>query len=201
MKMKNYKGNILFDLYIPTPDGKFAQIDMLFVSSKGVFVIESKNYSDTIIGNEYDEKWYIKKKSGYRNSYNKSVQNGFYNPVKQNQKHIEAVQYHFKGIPCFSLIVFSERCKLESINVSSKSAYVFNRYAMINVFSRIYNSNPDVFNDDMIKYITEQFRQYCDADDSIKKAHNDNIRDNVTHDYNSFEYFDDYDDYDDDDDF
>lgn len=72
---------------------------------------------------------------------------------------------------------------------------------MINVFSRIYNSNPDVFNDDMIKYITEQFRQYCDADDSIKKAHNDNIRDNVTHDYNSFEYFDDYDDYDDDDDF
>ena len=66
---------------------------------------------------------------------------------------------------------------------------------MINVFSRIYNSNPDVLSDDLIKCITEHLKQFCDADDSIKRSHNDNIRDNVTHDYNSFEYFDDYGDY------
>ena len=198
MKMKNYKGKILFDLYIPTADGKYVQVDILFISPKGIFVIESKNYSGKISGNEFDEKWSIKKDYSYDTQYNynrSKKENGFYNPVKQNQKHIEAIQYHFKGIPCFSLIAFSERCKLESIKVSSKTAYVFNRYAMINVFSRIYNSNPDVLSDDMINYITVHLQQFCDADSNVKKSHNDKIRDNVTHDYNNFEYFDDYGDY------
>lgn len=199
MKMKNYKGKILFDLYIPTADGKYVQVDILFISPKGIFVIESKNYSGSITGNEVDEKWNTKRDYNYDPQYNykrnRYKENGFYNPVKQNQKHIEAIQYHFKGIPCFSLIAFSERCKLESIKVSSKTAYVFNRYAMINVFSRIYNSNPDVLSDDLIKCISEHLQQFCDADDNVKKTHNDNIRDNVTHDYNNFEYFDDYGDY------
>lgn len=198
MKMKNYKGKILFDLYLPTADGKYAQVDILFINPKGIFVIESKNYSGTIIGNEYDEKWSIKKNYSYNTGYNynrNKQENGFYNPVKQNKKHIEAIQYHLKGIPCFSLIAFSERCKLESIKVSSQTAYVFNRYALINVFSRIYNSNPDVLSDDLIKCIADNLKQFCDADDSVKKSHNDNIRDNVTHDYNNFEYFDDYGDY------
>ena len=66
---------------------------------------------------------------------------------------------------------------------------------MINVFSRIFNSNPDVLNDDMINYVTNHLRQFCNADSNVKKAHNDNMRDNVTHDYNNFEYFDDYSDY------
>lgn len=194
MKAKNYKGNILHDLYIPAADGKYSQIDVLFVCSKGIFVIESKNYSGTISGNEVDNNWNIgNRDSTPFGSIKRS--NTFYNPIKQNKKHIEAVQYHLKGIPCFSLIAFSERCKLSEIKVSSKTGYVFNRYAMINVFSRIFNSNPDVLNDDMINYVTNQLRQFCNADSSIKKAHNDNMRDNVTHDYNNFEYFDDYGDY------
>ena len=197
MKAKNYKGSILHDLYIPTADGKYSQIDVLFVCSKGIFVIESKNYSGTISGNEYDDKWHTR--SVYDNkrysSYSIRNNDGFYNPIKQNKKHIEAVQYHLKGIPCFSLIAFSERCKLSEIKVSSKTGYVFNRYAMINVFSRIFNSNPDVLNDDMINYVTNHLRQFCNADSNVKKAHNDNMRDNVTHDYNNFEYFDDYSDY------
>ncbi len=194
MKAKNYKGNILHDLYIPAADGKYSQVDVLFVCSKGILVIESKNYSGTISGNEFDNNWNIgNKDSTPFGSINRS--NTFYNPIKQNKKHIEAVQYHLKGIPCFSLIAFSERCKLSEIKVSSKTGYVFNRYAMINVFSRIFNSNPDVLNDDMINYVTNHLRQFCNADSSVKKAHNDNMRDNVTHDYNNFEYFDNYGDY------
>ena len=86
MKMKNYKGKILFNLYIPTADGKYTQVDILFISPKGIFVIESKNYSGTIIGNEYDEKWNTKNNYSYDTRYNynrnKSKENGFYNPVK-----------------------------------------------------------------------------------------------------------------------
>ena len=66
---------------------------------------------------------------------------------------------------------------------------------MLNVFSRIFNTYPDVLSEDMIKCITNELRKYCDADDNVRRTHNDNIRDNVTHDYNSFETFDNYDDY------
>lgn len=195
MKAKNYNGSILHDLYIPAVDGKYSQIDVLFICSKGIFVIESKNYSGTISGNEFDDNWYIRNNREEYYSYRNHKDNHFYNPVKQNRKHIEAVQFHLKGIPCFSLIAFSERCKLSNIKVSSKSGYVFNRYAMINVFSRIFNSNPDVLSDDMINYVTNHLQRFCDADSNVKKAHNDDIRDNVTHNYNDFEYFDDYGDY------
>lgn len=197
MKMKNYKGNILYDLYVPSADGKYSQIDVLFICSKGIFVIESKNYSGTISGNEFDDKWYTRLEHGSKgySPYGMKRNNGFYNPIKQNRKHIEAVQYHLKGIPCFSLIAFSERCKLSEINVSSKTGYVFNRYAMINVFSRLFNSNSDVLNDNLIDYVTNHLKQFCNADSNVKKKHSDDIRDNVTHDYNNFEYFDDYGDY------
>ena len=186
MKMKKYKGNILHDLYIPAANGKYVQVDIAFVTSKGIIVIESKNYSGNIIGNEADDNWYIEKRNSKK---------PFYSPVKQNREHIEAIDYHLKGIPCFSLIAFSERCHLKQIKVSSSTAYVFNRYAMLNVFSRIFNTYPDVLSDEVIKHITNELRKYCDADDNVRRAHNDNIRDNVTHDYNSFETFDNYDDY------
>ena len=198
MKAKKYKGNILHDLYIPAADGKFSQIDVIYVCAKGIFVIESKNYSGIISGNEFYNNWNIGsevQKTPFGSVRKSNKNNLFYNPIKQNKKHIEAVQYHLNGIPCFSLIAFSERCKLSEIKVSSKTGYVFNRYAMINVFSRIFNSNPDVLSDDMINYVTNHLKQFCDADSNVKKAHNDNMRDNVTHDYNNFEYFDDFGDY------
>lgn len=198
MKMKKYKGKILYNVYVPFGNGQFAQVDILFVCPKGILVIESKNYSDRIQGNENSDNWIIEKTDikGSRYNYNrKSNIQYFYNPVKQNKKHIEAVQNIFKGIPCFSLIVFSERCKLENINVSASTALVFKRFAMINAFSKIYNSNPDVLSDDMIKYVTDTLEQYTNPDSTIKRVHNDNIRDNITHNYSNLESFDNFDDY------
>ena len=54
LKVKGYNGNILHNLYIPYNNGKTSEIDILFITKKGIFVIESKNYSGWIYGSEKD---------------------------------------------------------------------------------------------------------------------------------------------------
>ena len=45
-------GKILRNVYVPKGDGEMAEIDVMCVTGKGVFVIESKNYSGWIFGSE-----------------------------------------------------------------------------------------------------------------------------------------------------
>ncbi len=57
----------LMDIYIPSRDGKTSQIDHLVISKKVIFVIETKNYTGWILGNENNQFWtqviYREKKS------------------------------------------------------------------------------------------------------------------------------------------
>lgn len=76
------------------------QIDHIVVNQNGIFVIETKNYSGTIYGDDEQREW--TQILGYGNVVNK-----FYSPVKQNASHI----YHLKSfipknIGIKSVIVF-----------------------------------------------------------------------------------------------
>lgn len=75
------KGKILRNVYIPKDNGETSEIDVLYITQKGIFVIESKNYSGWIFGDE---------KQGYWTAMlpNKE-KNRFYNPIKQNRTHIK----------------------------------------------------------------------------------------------------------------
>ena len=44
------KGKILRNVYIPKDNGETSEIDVLYITQKGIFVIESKNYSGWIFG-------------------------------------------------------------------------------------------------------------------------------------------------------
>lgn len=59
------------------------QIDHIFVSKYGIFVVETKNYKGWIFGNEKQAQWTQKL---YRKSYR------FQNPLRQNYKHQKALQ-------------------------------------------------------------------------------------------------------------
>ena len=48
-------GKILRNIYIPKEDGSTAEIDVVYITTKGLFVIESKNFSGYIFGNETTE--------------------------------------------------------------------------------------------------------------------------------------------------
>ena len=82
------------------------QIDHVIVSVYGIFVIETKNHTGTIIGNEFDTNWIKRTKSG---------RYSFYNPIKQNQGHIKNLASLLK-IPetaFIPLVVFSDSCVLQ----------------------------------------------------------------------------------------
>ncbi|MCC7202480.1 MAG: NERD domain-containing protein [Nitrospirae bacterium] len=67
---------------LTTPDGT-TQIDHLFVSRFGIFVLETKNMQGWIFGGEDQAHWTQK-------IYKKSVT--FQNPLRQNFKHVKALE-------------------------------------------------------------------------------------------------------------
>ncbi|MCM1505674.1 MAG: NERD domain-containing protein [Ruminococcus flavefaciens] len=166
LKYKGYGGNIISNIYIPNMDGTTSEIDVLFITKKGIFVIESKNYSGWIFGSQNDKYWTV---------CNYSEKWKLYNPVLQNKGHINTIHQHLRGVPCFSLIAFSERCELKKINVSP-DVYVFNRDEMFFIISDIFKKFPNVIDEKQIEYITEYLGQFCNADKNIKKSHIKDVR-------------------------
>ena len=70
---------ILNDGYLPLADGTTTQIDHIVVSQYGIFVVETKNYSGWIFGNENSAQW-------TQSIYGKKSR--FQNPLRQNYLHI-----------------------------------------------------------------------------------------------------------------
>lgn len=89
-------------------NNKTIQIDHLVISKYGVFVIETKNYSGTIYGNETANHFY---------KYNHQKKYEFYNPIKQNYGHIFALKNVLGDYKYVSAVVFSglaTKLKVES---------------------------------------------------------------------------------------
>lgn len=96
---------ILMNLEIPALGGKKTEIDLLLIHETGLYVFEMKHYKGTIYGKTHENRW----TQYFRTTSN----NAFYNPVRQNQYHIQALQTRFPGIPVHSFIVFtSAECDL-----------------------------------------------------------------------------------------
>lgn len=90
---------ILMNIQIPAGYGKTTEIDLLLIHETGLYVFEMKHYKGTIYGKTHDQNW---------TQYFRTAPNSkFYNPVRQNQYHINALQKMFPGIPVHSYIVFT----------------------------------------------------------------------------------------------
>lgn len=76
--------HLLDDVTLRTESGGTTQIDHIIVSCYGVFVIETKNWTGRIFGKENSKSW-IQLLNPNGNPFR------FYNPLKQNQKHAEAL--------------------------------------------------------------------------------------------------------------
>lgn len=96
---------ILMNLEIPVPGGKKTEIDLLLIHETGLYVFEMKHYKGTIYGKAHENRW--------TQYFRTAANNPFYNPIKQNQYHIQALRNRFPGIPVHSFIVFtSPECDL-----------------------------------------------------------------------------------------
>lgn len=72
----------LHNVTLPTSDGT-TQIDHVFLSRYGIFVVETKNLSGWIFGSERQAQWTQKL---YKRTFK------FQNPLRQNYKHLKALE-------------------------------------------------------------------------------------------------------------
>lgn len=72
----------IHNLTLPTPEGS-TQIDHVFVSRFGIFVVETKNMKGWIYGGANQPQWTQKL---FKKSYK------FQNPLRQNYKHVKALE-------------------------------------------------------------------------------------------------------------
>lgn len=132
--LKNYgidSKDIFHNLYVKDSNGKYAQIDVAALTSKGLIVFEVKNYSGWIYGRE--DQLYWTKVLG-RRKYR------FYNPIMQNAKHIKALHQNLQqnsDIPIYSVVVFYGSAKLKNISYSSHDTYLIYSNSICDVLQSI----------------------------------------------------------------
>ncbi len=172
-----YSGTCLRNLYVPRYDGSTSEIDLVYVTKKGLFIIESKNYSGYIFGNDRAKNW-TSTLLGGRTWYGgrKVEKYHFYNPVKQNQSHIKALSNYIGQFYAFSIIVFGDDSELKDISISSPGIFVCNTSDLRVLIKNIWNQFPDVYDDAQVNYICSRLLPLTNANDYVKAAHIQNIK-------------------------
>lgn len=167
----------LFNVYVPKENGETSEIDVLMISSKGIFVFESKNYSGWIFGSETQKNWYQTLPQGKGRSHKEH----FYNPIMQNRSHIKHLK-EFLGeqVPMRSIIVFSERCTLKNVQTHSDDINVIKRDSVLSVVSSICGQiQNDLLTENDIAEIYNKLYPYTQVDETVKMQHIANIHNNT----------------------
>ena len=115
------KNDVLLTKVEISVDGKRTELDNVVINDKGIFIIEVKNHSGRLSGDEDDFEWIQSKETGAGNIYQKNVKN----PIKQVKRQIhllsELLKNHGIRVWIKGYVFFVERnspinneCVLES---------------------------------------------------------------------------------------
>lgn len=172
LKYKIHPQAIFHDLYIKHNNGNFSQIDLVVATKVGIIVIEVKDYSGWIFGTGYKSKWtqvlaYGKQK--YR----------FYNPILQNNKHINELKKQLReNVPFYSLVVFYGNCLLKDISFVPKGTFVLKSERILDVLNIIMKENEPVeyTNKKRVVKLLSEFVKNGESE-IIQKQHVEKIKD------------------------
>ncbi len=168
VKLFGRDGKVLRNVYVPKDNGETSEIDVLFITQKGIFVFESKNYSGWIFGDESSVYWTVTLPNREKNK--------LYNPIKQNRTHIRWLgKYLGGGIPLFSIVVFSERCELKRVTVESPDVYVIKRNRIYATVRSIWDRAPDVLSAVQIAAVYEKLQPVTNVAEAVRLAHIDAV--------------------------
>lgn len=155
----------LFNLYVPTGNGRTSEIDMVMIHPKCLFVIECKNYSGWIFGNENNEYWTQVLPKGRWESHKTQ----FYNPIKQNAQHIKTIRRHIGDkIPVHSVIAFSDKCSFKDVTVRSRVIVDYYSYISSDINTVISELDEYSIN---VDGIYSSLLQYTNTDENTRLRH------------------------------
>ena len=176
--IREYEQNgakFLFNVYLPRENNETTEIDVLMIYKSGLYVFESKNYSGWIFGDEKSKNWTQTLPSG-----RKSHKEHFFNPIMQNKLHIKWLLNALeRDIPTHSIIVFSERCTLKSINNVSSNIKVIKRGDVKSTVDQIDLSTGEILTNETIDEIYNKLYNSSQVDENTKEKHIENIKQRI----------------------
>lgn len=171
LKNMGLNGYIFNNIYIQFNNGKSTEIDLIFLTDRKIYVIESKNYNGIIYGDAMSKNWTVQYRNG--KSYN------LYNPIMQNNTHINALKNRC-GITedlLESVVVFGDGGQLNvnseiCINTRDMDKYIINSY----------NNTPYRLNNQELAQLAQLFGSMTGASTLTKMKHINQInRDHRSH--------------------
>lgn len=172
-------GRFLFNLYIPKSahSNQVTEIDLVAVTHYGVLVIESKNLSGWIFGNENSKKWCQSLRDPNRGG---SQKNFFYNPISQNKGHIEALKQllmeHGINVPFWNIVVLSNHCEIKKMSVTSKDVVVVKRDGLKDALREINEGRDFGITEEGKMRIYNLLYPYSQVSEEVKKKHLDSVQ-------------------------
>ena len=152
LAFRGINGRILRNVHIPTSENHSVEIDLLYITVKGIIVVESKNYAGYIFGNERNKNWTLTLYGGKNLLGFKKVDKfHFYNPVWQNHTHIKCLKkYLEKDIECLSVIVFSDRGDLNDVTWHSDDTVICQNTDVNSKIKKYWKSTPDCMSEEEV---------------------------------------------------
>lgn len=162
------QGKILTNVYLPKEDGSTSEIDVLYITKKGLLVFENKNYAGYIFGSEEDLNWTVTLRAGKKVEKFK-----FYNPIRQNKNHMKNLGLFLgKEIQMFSLVTFSNRSSFKNVSYyESTELFVIHHSRVFWTLWKIWKNNPDVLSEEEISELYLRLVPLAYADQTAKEKH------------------------------
>lgn len=105
--LKQRENIILNNVLLPAPNGRTSQVDHIVISTRGIFVIETKSLAGRITGSEHAQYW---------TQHLSTQTRQLYNPILQNKGHIRVLSHILPDLDSdlfVSMIVFTEAWQLD----------------------------------------------------------------------------------------
>lgn len=167
--IKGENNKIYRNVYIPKKYGT-SEIDVLYITPMGIFVIESKNINAFIFGSEKDYKWTCTYKSGTHTS--------MYNPIIQNKNHVKYLQQYL-DVPNFqfkSIIVFNNKTVFKKIPSSTKDYKICHLKDLPEVIYNLMIEYDYSISSINVEKIEKNLITIINASDELKERHKTRIK-------------------------
>lgn len=165
-------GLLLFNVYVPRPDGSTSEVDALCIDESGIYVFENKNYSGWVFGRARDRTW--------TQTFPNGEKFQFSNPVRQNEGHVKALQEYLSldRNAFFSIVVFSDRCELKKVD--GGKVPVIQTSAVLQTLSDVRAMRIPMFSPDQAAELYSKLKPCANATSQAKEEHI--VRINASHD-------------------
>lgn len=165
-------GLCLRNLYVPMRNGKTTEIDLVYITSRGLFVIESKNFAGYIFGNENQKFWTSTLYAGRGFLGTSKVEkHRFYNPIWQNRTHLSSLKYYLGDVKMFSFVVFGNDCDLKSLTYDPRYVCICQEVNLKPNFINVWNQMPEIYGSEEIAMFYNRLLPLTSVDDVTKRMH------------------------------